>query len=267
MAGSTPVDRRGALSEVAGTVLLMNSSAQLLHTARWHAGLSQAELANRAGTSQQAVGRYEKGQNDPSLAQLRRLLAACGMRLDLTVTPDAGLIEQPTRDLLALPPLQRLPEPLGGWVLLLLPILHSLGMPALIASKAAARLRGALIRVYDLEFWVDEETTDVASLQSALADAGARLFFLDERDPRVPSTRPRLDRLRLSLGRDDVCFRGIDDLAVCRSRASSLSTEAGELSITSPDDTTVFWHPRDRDRLALQRALHLRRELAGPPPL
>jgi transcriptional regulator with XRE-family HTH domain len=245
----------------------METASQLLHTARWHAGLSQAEVANRAGTSQQAIARYERGHTIPSLALIERVLGACGMRLDLTITPEPGLIDQPTRELLERPPLERLPEPMRDWVLLLVPLLNSLGIPPLVANKAAARLRGAPVRVPELEFWVDDETTDIPRLEAALEGAGGRYLFLDERDPRWPSTRSRLARLRLSLGRDDVCFRGIDDVATHRTRATVLSLEAGPLEVTDTSDTVVHWHARDRDHLALQRAVQLHRELAGPVPL
>src|SRR4051794_24333068 len=52
-----------------------------LHAARTRAGLSQAELARRAGTSQAAVSAYESGAKQPSVATFSRLLAAAGARL------------------------------------------------------------------------------------------------------------------------------------------------------------------------------------------
>jgi predicted nucleotidyltransferase/DNA-binding XRE family transcriptional regulator len=55
----------------------------LLREARKRAGLSQAALSVRAGTSQPAIARYETGAAQPSLLTLERLLAACGARLEL----------------------------------------------------------------------------------------------------------------------------------------------------------------------------------------
>src|SRR3954452_16387572 len=52
-----------------------------LHAARTRAGLSQAELARRAGTSQATVSAYESGSKQPSVATFSRLLAAAGARL------------------------------------------------------------------------------------------------------------------------------------------------------------------------------------------
>ncbi len=56
---------------------------RLIRDARRKAGLSQEQLAARAGTSQSAVARYEKSAAAPSLATLERLLRACGRPLRL----------------------------------------------------------------------------------------------------------------------------------------------------------------------------------------
>lgn len=55
----------------------------LIRAARVRRGLTQAELATRAGTSQPVISAYEHGRRDPSTGTLRRLLAAAGERLDL----------------------------------------------------------------------------------------------------------------------------------------------------------------------------------------
>ncbi len=52
-------------------------SAELIRDARTRAGLSQAELAKRARTSQPAIARYEAAAATPSLATLERILRAC----------------------------------------------------------------------------------------------------------------------------------------------------------------------------------------------
>jgi predicted nucleotidyltransferase/DNA-binding XRE family transcriptional regulator len=57
--------------------------ADMIRRARAAAGLSQAELAERAGTSQPALARYETGVALPTLPTLERLLAACGRRLQV----------------------------------------------------------------------------------------------------------------------------------------------------------------------------------------
>ncbi len=52
-----------------------------IRDARRRAGHSQAELAERAGTSQATVSAYETGAKSPSAETLARLLAAAGSRL------------------------------------------------------------------------------------------------------------------------------------------------------------------------------------------
>lgn len=74
-------------------------------------GLTQSQLAYRAGTSQQAISRIERGVVSPSIAFLDRLAAACGEELVLDARErqvpfeEAQLAEQaamPMADRLAL---------------------------------------------------------------------------------------------------------------------------------------------------------------------
>jgi transcriptional regulator with XRE-family HTH domain len=58
------------------------AGADLLERIRRAAGLSQDELARRAGTSRTAVSAYEHGRKSPSLATVDRLLASAGYELD-----------------------------------------------------------------------------------------------------------------------------------------------------------------------------------------
>lgn len=52
-----------------------------VRTLREAAGLTQAELAERSGVSQTWISRLERGQENPTLATLRRLAAAFGVRV------------------------------------------------------------------------------------------------------------------------------------------------------------------------------------------
>lgn len=61
--------------------------AQVLKQARRAAGVTQSNLARRAGTTQPAVAAYEAGRRTPSIATLRRLLDAGDHDLELTARP------------------------------------------------------------------------------------------------------------------------------------------------------------------------------------
>lgn len=55
--------------------------------ARRRAGLSQAELAARVGTTQSAIARVEAGRTSPSLEYLTRLVRACGFDIQARLVP------------------------------------------------------------------------------------------------------------------------------------------------------------------------------------
>ncbi|GAB2686539.1 helix-turn-helix domain-containing protein [Thalassiella azotivora] len=59
----------------------------LLERARRSAGITQQELADRAGTSRTAVSAYEHGRKSPSLTTLQRLLQATGFDIDVRPHP------------------------------------------------------------------------------------------------------------------------------------------------------------------------------------
>jgi len=59
----------------------------LIHEARQAAGITQLELASRAGTAQPAVAAYESGARTPNLATLKRLLGACEYDVELLARP------------------------------------------------------------------------------------------------------------------------------------------------------------------------------------
>jgi transcriptional regulator with XRE-family HTH domain len=61
--------------------------APLIKAVRRRAGLTQSDLARRAGTSQPVVSAYEHGRRDPGFETLRRLVEAGGERLQLDARP------------------------------------------------------------------------------------------------------------------------------------------------------------------------------------
>lgn len=62
-------------------------AAALLRLARQKAGLTQGDLAERSGVSQQAISAYETGRKDPSLSTLERLLRGAGLEMRIHLEP------------------------------------------------------------------------------------------------------------------------------------------------------------------------------------
>jgi predicted nucleotidyltransferase len=61
------------------------SAGALLRAARTAAGLSQAELAVRAGVTQSVISVYESGHRQPSLPTLAAMIQATGHQLEVAV--------------------------------------------------------------------------------------------------------------------------------------------------------------------------------------
>jgi transcriptional regulator with XRE-family HTH domain len=57
----------------------------LVREARRRAGLTQAELAARAGTTQSAIARLERGATTPTLETISKLVRAAGFDLDFRI--------------------------------------------------------------------------------------------------------------------------------------------------------------------------------------
>jgi transcriptional regulator with XRE-family HTH domain len=89
-------------------------SGTLLKEARLRAGLSQAELARRAGKPTSVIGRWERSEVKPSLETLRELIRACGLELDFRLRPYDDSQDGAIETALALTPDERL-EQLEAW--------------------------------------------------------------------------------------------------------------------------------------------------------
>jgi transcriptional regulator with XRE-family HTH domain len=85
---SRDVFRIGYALSVAG------GSGELVRRAREAAGLTQRQLALRAGTKQAAISQVERGEVEPSLARLRSLIVLTGHELDVTVRPRRMRIDE-----------------------------------------------------------------------------------------------------------------------------------------------------------------------------
>ncbi|WP_195210536.1 helix-turn-helix domain-containing protein [Actinomarinicola tropica] len=64
-------------------------AATLIRTARRRAGLSQRDLAARAGTSHPTLCAYEAGRKVPRADTLARILRAAGFAVDVELRPRA----------------------------------------------------------------------------------------------------------------------------------------------------------------------------------
>ena len=67
----------------------MRLAARLIKEARSAAGLTQAQLAERAGTSQPTIAAYEAGDKVPNVSTLERVLRATGTTLVASRSPSA----------------------------------------------------------------------------------------------------------------------------------------------------------------------------------
>lgn len=79
----------------------------LIREARRRAGLTQAELAERAGTAQSGIARWESGRTAPSLDDVRRVVRLCGLDLEVALVPYDDSDRAQAARLLALTPQQR----------------------------------------------------------------------------------------------------------------------------------------------------------------
>jgi len=80
----------------------------LVREARRLAGLTQAELAERLGTTQSAVSRWERGDDEPRVGTLAAILHACGLEADLAFRARSDADRAQIREHLALTPSERL---------------------------------------------------------------------------------------------------------------------------------------------------------------
>jgi|SRR3954467_6606335 transcriptional regulator with XRE-family HTH domain len=68
---------------------------ELVREARKRAALTQAQLADRAGTTQSAIARLESGRTSPSLEDVERLIRLCGWQLLVELAPydDSDIVQ------------------------------------------------------------------------------------------------------------------------------------------------------------------------------
>lgn len=70
------------------------SPARLTAEARAAAGLTQAQLAERMGTTQSVIARLESSRANPRVDTLERAIAATGHALDATLRPASQTVDE-----------------------------------------------------------------------------------------------------------------------------------------------------------------------------
>ena len=68
----------------------IGTSGRIVRESRQRANLTQRELAERAGMSQPAIAKLERGATNPTLDTLARCAAAAGFDLRLEIVPRAA---------------------------------------------------------------------------------------------------------------------------------------------------------------------------------
>jgi transcriptional regulator with XRE-family HTH domain len=100
----------------------MRTGGELIREARKRAGLSQRELAERLGTTQSVIARWETGVRSPTVETLLRAVRACGLDLNITLgapDPDHELLIRENRRLTPSARLDRMVDQTAGLVDLL----------------------------------------------------------------------------------------------------------------------------------------------------
>lgn len=86
----------------------MSMAGRMVRYARRRAGLTQRQLAAKAGIPQESIARIEKGHVDPRVGTLDRLLEACEFGLEAMPRLGIGIDRPQIRERLDLAPEARL---------------------------------------------------------------------------------------------------------------------------------------------------------------
>lgn len=128
---------------------------------RRRAGLSQTEVARRAGMLRPALARIEAGRVNPTMTTLERILGACGGSLMVERPADQGVDRAAIRRVLRITPLSRLGKTR------ILQLLAGRGVRFVIIGAAAARLHGDPIEPRVLEILLDPDPRNRPRLAAA----------------------------------------------------------------------------------------------------
>jgi transcriptional regulator with XRE-family HTH domain len=149
-------------------------SAEVVRALRGR-GLSQDELAHRAGIARETLSRWESGAQHPSLESLDRVAAAAGVRLQVQLVPAEPKLVELACEQLGLAPTERLQALLGdSWPVCRdgLRAAAAVGELGVLVGPVAAALAGAPQRP-------GEGRVDLLVAPDDLEEAVERLFHAE----------------------------------------------------------------------------------------
>lgn len=251
----------------------------LLRDTRRSAGLTQATVAERLGTTQSAVARWESGRIAPRLDTVARLFAACGFEIRFDVTSMSPQETERLTDALRLSPIERL-DRLSSFVqfvdraqarppakqgrleparLLALAASHRLDF--LVVGGIAAALHGSPFPTRDIDLLVLRDDLNLSRLQGFLAAVDA----VPGDTPGGGSWLQHLDRIQLASpgGPLDIRLRGAGSSPPWRdlkARAITMWLPEADIPVAALEDL-IRWKRRTADRQPLH-GLRVLRQLA-----
>lgn len=172
-------------------------TSDIVKIARHRAGLSQEQLGLRSGMHRNMISRWERGQSEPSLATLRKIVEACELELVIHLSAVDRSLDELVDEQVELAPIERLrrlvPRDRLDQALDALRWTAGVQTPVIVIGDVAGVLQGAPQRLEDPQ--VEIMSRDPFSTESELrasgfepADSEARWREIDRRYPwRRPS--------------------------------------------------------------------------------
>lgn len=231
----------------------------IIREARRRAGLTQAELAQRARTTQSAIARWETGKTQPSWEKLQELVACCGLEVTISIGERRDAEERALEQRRAMSPLERLRYLMSALPFVegedatdatgfasdeprfdpaaLLAVLVRHEVRFVLVGGLAATLHGSPFLTEDVDIAPAADASNVERLSRALLELEARpsgsAWRGDSAEHLSPERLQGVPAVRLvtRLGNLDILWeptgtRGFEDL-----RAQARMADIGELSV------------------------------------
>jgi len=167
--------------------MTISSLSSFIEVARRQAGLTQRDLARRAGTPQSAIARIESGRANPTVTTVQRLLDATGYALQLqlvSVPPPDPVVERYKLDVdrtLLRENLKKTPDKRRNptrrtrreayqviGLRQLLGALHNEGVKCIVVGGVAARAHGSARVTQDIDLSYERDDDNLRAIYQAL---------------------------------------------------------------------------------------------------